>query len=202
MCWQSGSLHQNPASLSDRRLTERWGEEQQSGKWEARSKKKKKRRGGGVKEGKLDGRIWEGWIKTGVEGGWGTQTCGCDCAANVLTEQGRRLEPWKDERMHRGGETRRWLIYKNSEKKLGCFSGSCRCVCPCLCCVCQYEQKLVGEWQGVIRNVTYWLAACQSSVRGTGGGDRGEVAAAAEVGQQQRKWLPSSSVYLFYLHSL
>lgn len=25
MCWQSGSLHQSPASLSDRRLTDWWG---------------------------------------------------------------------------------------------------------------------------------------------------------------------------------
>lgn len=57
--WQPSSER---ASLSDHGLTDWWGGEQQTGKWEPRKEEeevRRKRRG----EGEVDKRIWEGWIK-------------------------------------------------------------------------------------------------------------------------------------------
>lgn len=99
MCWQPGSLHQNIASLSDRRLTEWWVEEQQSGKWEERGRKKRRRRerGAEVKEGKL--RFWEGWIKKKGQ-------CGCDCACDMWWQRRGEEDGWTKGRRQRRAVTK------------------------------------------------------------------------------------------------
>lgn len=119
MCWQAGSLHQNPASLSDRRLTEWWGEEQQSGKWEARSKKKNRRRrcetGAGREEGKLDEKIWKGWIKLAWKEDEGQKHVAMIVLPMCWRSRdggGRGSEPSKDAR--RKEKEERWLTYVNS----------------------------------------------------------------------------------------
>lgn len=101
MCWQPGSLHQSPASPSDRRPTDWWGGEQQSGKWAGSRKMEGEdgsvvgKRGRRGREGRTSGRNQE----KGVKG-----RNSCDCAGNGMGEEESVMGTW-------------WQIKKVKKKK-------------------------------------------------------------------------------------
>lgn len=135
--WQPSSER---ASLSDHGLTDWWGGEQQTGKWEPRKEEeevRRKRRG----EGEVDKRIWEGWIKMARKIGRVTKKkkkkTGCGCAWNVEMKQGWRGDQIAGIKV--GGSVVAPLL-KGSKK------GNCSLIASvgvCVCVACVHKRELV-----------------------------------------------------------
>lgn len=121
MRWQSGSLSQNPASLSDCRPTDWWGEARQSGKWE---------------EWMI--RLEEGKIKQALKEDKGHKMCLC-----LRWWCGDRAERWGDCSLQGmdGKERYRWTVTHRTETA---WEEEAVLIAPVgVCVACVYEQELV-----------------------------------------------------------